>query len=362
MRRREILKLGAGMGAVPALAAPALAQSMPEIRWRLQCVVPKSFDVIYGAAEQFAKSVLDTTDGKFRIQVFPAGDIVSPFATFDATASGTIESTMTGLQYFYGKSPAFAIMAHLPFGLNTRQSNAWLFAANGNELINSILAKSNLYALPAGGTGEQMGGWFRKEVRTVDDIKGLKFRTPGFAGEIFSKLGATPQQIPAGEVYSALERGTIDAAEFLGPHDDEKMGLVRVAPYYYYPSFWEPNCTAHFAFNLEKWNELPALYKACVKTAAADAHYQMTARYDMLNPPALKRLIAAGAQMRSFPQEVFDAAHRAALDLYKSLSESNADFKAIYDSQMAVRDDLTLWTQLSETSYSVMLSRSRGKR
>ena len=344
------------------MAAPAIAQSLPEIRWRLQSVVPKSVDVIFGTLERFSQSVAAATDGRFKIQVYAAGEIVGPLAALDAASNGTVEAAHSAFSYSFGKAPAFAIMSYLPFGFNARSHNAWLFEGGGNELVNTIARKHNLYALPGGNTGEQMGGWFRREIKSLADIKGLRFRIPGLGGEIFSRMGATPQLIPASDVYPSLERGTIDGAEFLGPHDDEKMGLGKVAPFYHYPSFWESSSVVHLMMNLQKWEELPKLYKDAVALAATDAHVRMLMRYDMVNPAALRRIIASGAQLRPFPQDVFDAGQAIANDLYKEYSARDPDFKAIYDSQAAVKDDMFVWHQIAESSYTNMAARARGRR
>ena len=231
MKRRQFLK-AAGVGvAATAIAKPAIAQSAPEIRWRLSSTFPKSLDTLYGAAENFSKYVSEATDGKFQIQPFAAGEIVGTFQAFDAVSNGTVEMIQGPGYYYYGKDPTFAVFADIPFGLNARQKNSWLYHGGGQELVNEFLGKYNVHAIPGGNTGTQMGGWFRKEIKTVDDLKGLKFRIAGIAGQVLQKLGVVPQQIAGGEIYPALERGTIDAAEWVGPYDDEKLGFAKVAPY-----------------------------------------------------------------------------------------------------------------------------------
>ncbi|MFL6933727.1 MAG: TRAP transporter substrate-binding protein, partial [Xanthobacteraceae bacterium] len=239
MKRREFLK-SAGIGlTASAVAAPAIAQSTPEIKWRLTSSFPKSLDTLWGAAETFAKYVGESTDNKFQVQTFAAGEIVPGLQAADAVSNGTVEACHTATYYYIGKDPTFALFCAVPFGLNSRQQNAWFYDGDGLKLMNDFTKKYNLYNLLAGNTGCQMGGWFRKEVKTPQDFSGLKFRIGGFAGKVMAKLGAVPQQIAGGDIYPALEKGTIDAAEWVGPYDDEKLGFVKVAPHYYFPGWWE---------------------------------------------------------------------------------------------------------------------------
>jgi TRAP-type mannitol/chloroaromatic compound transport system substrate-binding protein len=225
MKRRQFLgTAGAGLAAA-AVASPAIAQSSPEVKWRLTSSFPRSLDTIFGAGEVFAKSVADATDNKFQIQTFAAGEIVPGLQAADAVSNGTVEMAHTASYYYVGKDPTFSLFTAQPFGLNSRMQTSWMYFGGALELANDFFKKYNFIAFPAGNTGTQMGGWFRKEIKTVDDIKGLKFRTAGFNGQIFSKMGAVPQQVAGGDIYPALEKGTIDAVEWVGPYDDEKLGF-----------------------------------------------------------------------------------------------------------------------------------------
>jgi TRAP-type mannitol/chloroaromatic compound transport system substrate-binding protein len=361
MKRRQFLQATAVGAASTAVAAPAIAQSMPEVKWRLQSGFPKSLDTIYGAAETIAKYVSEATDGKFQIQPFAAGEIVGTPQIADAVGGGTVELGHTCSYYYFGKDPTFAIGTALPFGLNGRQQNAWLYHGGGNDLLNEFYAKHNLYGMPAGNTGVQMGGWFRKEIKTVQDLQGLKMRIAGLAGQVMAKLGVVPQQIPGGDIYPSLERGTIDAAEWVGPYDDEKLGFAKVAPYYYYPGFWEGGPSIHLFVNQAKWKELPKAYQAILTTASSYANNDMLAKYDARNPAALRRLLGAGTQLRPFSQEILEAAYKAANEVYDEVSGKNADFKKIYESVRGFRNEEYLWFQVAEYAFDTFMIRARAR-
>jgi TRAP-type mannitol/chloroaromatic compound transport system substrate-binding protein len=365
-RRTFIRKAGAtgvAAAAATALAAPAIAQTAPKISWRCTSSFPKALDTIFGAAETMANFVRDSTDGNFDIQVFAAGELVPGPQAADATAAGTVEMCHTACYYFWGKDPTYALATAVPFSLNARQMNGWLYYGGGNDLLNEFFATQGLYGLAAGNTGAQMGGWYRKEINTVADLKGLKMRLGGFAGKVLEKLGVVPQSIPGGDIYPALEKGTIDACEWVGPYDDEKLGFYKVAKYYYYPGFWEGGPTLHSLINLAKWNELPKNYQAILSSACEAANCDMMASYDYKNPAALRRLVAGGAVLRPFSPEILSAAFDAANATYAEISASNAGFKKVWDSQMAFRKDAYLWAQIAEYNFDtfMMLQQRAGK-
>jgi TRAP-type mannitol/chloroaromatic compound transport system substrate-binding protein len=361
MKRREFLK-AAGVGlATSTIAAPAIAQSMPELKWRLTASWPKSLDTLYGGCEYFAKRIAEITDNRFQIQVFAAGEIVPGLQVLDAVQNGTVEMGNTALYYYWGKDPAFTFGTALPFGLNARQMNSWLRFGGGADLLNELLKNFNCTGVAAANTGAQMGGWFRKEIKSVDDLKGLKMRIGGFAGTIVSKLGLVPQQLAAGDIYPALEKGTLDACEWVGPHDDEKLGFYKVAKYYYYPGWWEGCGQAHNIINLTKWNELPKSYQSAILTASGDAWEWVIGKYDYANPAALKRLLSQGVQLRGFPQDVMEACYKVAIDIYADLSQTNPHFKKLYDSLVAFRGDSLLWLQVAELSFDSFMIRMRTR-
>ncbi len=350
-RRNFITTAGVGLAAT-AIAAPAVhAQSMPEIRWRLASSFPKSLDTIYGAAEVLSKRVAEATGGKFQIRAFAAGEIVPAFQVVDAVQNNTVEMGHTASYYFVGKDPTFAFDTAIPFGLNARQQNAWMYAGGGRELMAEFFGGYNIHAIPGGNTGTQMGGWFRSEIKSVDDLKGLKFRIGGFAGQVLAKLGAVPQQIPAGDIYPSLEKGTIDAAEWVGPYDDEKLGFFKVAKFYYYPGFWEGGPQLSFYINQGEWAKLPPEYRAIVEAAAAEANILMLAKYDAVNPAALRRLVAGGTQLRPFSRDLMQACWKAAHELYDETSAANPRFKKVYESWRPFRTDQFQWFRVAENTF-----------
>jgi TRAP-type mannitol/chloroaromatic compound transport system substrate-binding protein len=361
MQRRDFLKTaGAGMAA-SAVAAPAIAQSMPEVRWRLTASWPKSLDTLYGTCESFAKYVAEATDNKFQVQVFAAGEIVPGLQVLDAVQNGTVEICHTATYYFIGKDPTWALFCAVPFSLNARQQNAWYYDGDGLKLMNEFSKKFNVYPLVAGNTGAQMGGWFRTEIKSVDDLKGLKMRIGGWAGKTLEKLGVVPQQIAGGDIYPALEKGTIDAAEWVGPYDDEKLGFYKIAPYYYYPGWWEGGTANHFLINQDKWNALPKTYQAIVTSAAGFCNVEQLGRYDARNPAALKRLVAGGAQLRPFSTAIMEACLKASNEVNAETSAANADYKKVWESIVPFRNDEYLWWQVAEFTYDGFMIRTRTR-
>jgi TRAP-type mannitol/chloroaromatic compound transport system substrate-binding protein len=361
-RRKFFRSAGVAVAAAPVLAAPAIAQSTPELKWRITSSFPKSLDTIHGAAETFATYVKEATDGKFQIQVFPPGEIAPAFEAANEVGKGSVEMCHTASYYFWGKDPAYALATAVPFGLNARQQNGWMYHGDGVDLMNEFYATQNLIAFPCGNTGAQMGGWFRNEINSVADLQGLKFRAGGFAGKVLSRLGVVPQQIPGGEIYPALEKGTIDAAEWVGPYDDEKLGFYKVAKNYYYPGWWEGGAMLHVMINSAKWAELPPGYQSIIRMASQAANSDMLAKYDARNPAAIKKLVAGGAVLKPFPAEVMEACFKAANETYAEITASNSAFKKIYDSMTAYRADAFLWQQVSEATYdNFMMSQQRKK-
>src|SRR6202048_125497 len=357
MKRREFLK-AAGLGlATSAVAAPAVAQSMPEIKWRLTASWPKSLDTLYGTVEHISKRVAEVTDNKFQIQGFAAGEIVPGLQVLDAVQNGTVEMGHTASYYYFGKDPTFTFGTSVPFGPNQRINQAWYMLGGGKELLNEFYKGYNVRSTLAGNTGCQMGGWFRKEITSVDDLKGLKFRIGGFAGRVLQKLGAVPQQIAGGDIYPALEKGTIDGAEWVGPYDDEKLGLYKVAPHYYYPGWWEGGPMLLAMINLDKWNALPKHYQNALEQAGHYANNWMMAKYDQVNPTALRKLLAGGTKLHAFSPPIMEASYKAAKELHNEVAATNANFKKIYESNTAYSSTGYQWFQVAEVGFDNFMAR-----
>ncbi|MFN3278476.1 MAG: TRAP transporter substrate-binding protein [Paracoccus hibiscisoli] len=346
---------GAAAAAGSVLAAPAIAQEAPQINWRLASSFPKSLDTIYGGGEEIAQRLSEATDGRFQIQVFSAGEIVPGLDAINATTDGTVECSHSVGYYNWGKDPAFACGADLPFTFSARAKSAYNYQGGGIDNYNAFLEQYDLVSFPGGNTGVQFGGWYRKEINTLADLQGLKMRISGLAGRVVEKLGVVPQQIAGGDIYPSLERGTIDAAEWVGPYDDSKLGFQKVAPYYYYPGFWEGGPTVSFFVNKGQWDALPDSYKSLFRTCAQAVDQNMLAKYDYLNPTALKELVGTGAQLRSFSEEILTASFAAANEVYAEVSAENEAFKTQYDAMLQFRDDWYLYQQTAEYTFDTFM-------
>lgn len=352
-QRRAFLKK-AGLGAVvgtAAVAAPAIAHSSPRISWKMTSTYGPSLSPLFSTSQRFCEMVKDLTDGNFDVHLYPADELVPAFGVMDAVSNGTVECGQTASCYYHDKDPSFCFDTAAPFGLNTRQMNAWMHQGDGMKLVRALFSSHGIVNFPFGNTGPQMGGWYRKEIKTVGDLKGLKMRTAGFAGEVLSRLGVIPQQLAPGDIYASLEKGALDAVEFVGPMDDEKLGFQKVAKYYYYPGWWGGEGQVSLYVNDKAYAELPKSYQTVIEVASRAAGAGMVEDYDAHNPEALRRLIAGGAVLRMFPREVMDAAFEASGAVYKEFSEKNAGFKKIYTNYMAFRDNIVPWFRVAESSF-----------
>ena len=350
MQRRSFLKQATvGATATAAVATPALAQG-PAINWRLASSFPKTLDTIYGSAERFVKRVAELTGGRFQIRQFAAGEVVPGLQVMDAVQAGTVEMGHTPAYYYFGKDPTFCFDCAVPFGLTSRQQTAWFDQGGGRELLREFYKGYGIVNFFGGNTGTQMGGWYRKEIKTVADIKGLKIRIAGFAGRVMERMGAVPQQIAASDVYSALEKGTIDAAEWVGPYDDEKLGLAKVAPHYYAPGWWEAGPQLSFYVNQKEWDKLPKEYQAAIEAASFECHVGLQAEYDARNPKALARLQKSGAKIRTFSKEIMDTAYKHSVAVMEEEAAKNAKFKKIYDPWKKFRHEQNLWASVAEST------------
>ena len=352
MDRRSLIKNAGIAGVLAAGIAPAV-HAQAAVRWRLASSFPKSLDTIFGSAEMFSRTVRALSGGRFEVSVHAAGELMPAFGVVDAIQNGTIEMAQTAPYYFTGKDAMFAFGCAVPFGLTARQMDSWMEHGNGRKLMDAFYANYNIKSRSAGNTGTQMGGWYRKEIKTVADLKGLKMRLGGgLFGEAMAKLGVVAQNMPAGEVYQALEKGTLDATEFVGPHDDEKLGFAKVAPYYYYPGWWEGGAELEFFINTKAYAALSPENQAIVDAASAVAARDMTAKYDALNPIALKRLVAAKTQLKAFSKGIMDAGYKASMEVFAEHEAKSPEFKKIHQDMRAFQRDQLLWARFSEFRYN----------
>lgn len=342
-------------GAANTATLTEAAQSdaaLPNIQWQMATSWPISLDTIFGGAEVFAQRVSAMTGGKFVITPRAAGELAPGLEVLNVVEQGAVPAGHTASYYYIGKSPVTAFGTALPFGLTARQQNAWLFEGGGLDLLQQYYRdRFNVIQFPAGNTGAQMGGWFNKEISTPADLQGLKMRIPGLGGQVMNKLGVTVQVVAGGEIFQALQTGAIDAAEWVGPYDDEKLGLNDAATYYYSPGWWEPGPTLEVQISVPEWDKLPEIYQEIVRTAAHQANTVMLARYDAGNKEALERLVQGGTQLRTFSPEILRASEEAAFALYDEFSQSDADFKSIFEQWKAFRDDIQTWHSVNETDY-----------
>jgi TRAP-type mannitol/chloroaromatic compound transport system substrate-binding protein len=358
--RRQFLTT-LGTAAAASVAAPALAQTTPDVEWKVTSSFIPALDLIYGGGETLAKAVSELTDGHFKLKILPAGEIAPAGEALDAVTSGKADAAHTALSYAWSQDPAFIFGTSTPFGMNARQHAAWLAEGGGAQLLDDLLADRKAIAIAAGNTGGQMAGWFRKELRSVQDLQGLKMRVGGFAGKIFQTLGANPVAMPRDAVFNALQSGSLDMFEWVGPYDDEKFGqpIAKVAPNYYYPGWWKGGFQLHLVVSKDKYQALPKPYQSALRAACAIADDYILTKYDAANPGAVKRLVVGGASLRLFPQDVMEACFKTAGDLYEQLGADNPRFKKMADSFLGFRSDQYLWWQVAEYSFDNFMIRQR---
>ena len=332
------------------------ANSLPSIQWKMVTSWPKSLDTIFGGAETVCNKVSDMSGGRFQITPYAAGEVVPGLEVMDAVQNATVECGHTASYYYIGKNPALAFATSVPFGLMAEQQNAWLYHGGGLDAIHQIYSDFNIISFPAGNTGAQMGGWFKREIKSLQDLKGLKMRIPGLGGEVMGKLGVNVQVLPGGEIFLALDRGAIDAAEWVGPYDDEKLGLNNAAPFYYYPGWWEPGATLDILVNKSAYEKLPSEYQAMLKTAAKEANLNMLAQYNTLNQQTLPKLLASGTKLSAYPQDVLSEAQKISFEIYEENASKDATFKGIYQQWQEFRKGIIEWNKINEFSYANFVS------
>jgi TRAP-type mannitol/chloroaromatic compound transport system substrate-binding protein len=357
MKRRSFIATGAGsLAAAATIKSHAQTSGAPAITWRLASSFPKALDTIYGGADEFAKIVSALTDGKFKITVAAPGEIVPALGNFEAVQKGTIQAAHTAGYYFLNINKALAFDTTLPFGMNQRQHNAWVYQGGGMELLRDLFSQYNIVNFPMGNTGAQMGGWYNKEIRSLEDVKGLKIRIPGFGGEIWKQLGAAPVGLPGGEIVNAIKDKKIDAAEWVGPYDDNKLGLPGVARYYFYPAWWEPSAALSLYVNKAAYEALPPAYKEAIRVASESVNQWMMAAYDTRNPGAFKQMIGSGTRLQLFPNSLMIAAYRSAIKIYDAESAANPAFKKLYGPWKKYKSEINEWHKTAEAAMTNFLA------
>lgn len=355
--RRAFLAAGAAALATTACSGPAgeggpAVVTQRNVVWRLASSFPRGLDTLYGGAERLAERVAAMTDDHFQIRPYPAGELVPALQVMDAAQQGTVQVGHTASYYYTGKNPVLAFDTGVPFGLSSRQQSAWLYHGGGLELVQEMFADFNILTIPAGNTGSQMGGWFKREINTAADLRGLKMRIPGLGGEVMDRLGVTVQVLAGGDIYPALERGAIDATEWVGPYDDEKLGFQDAARFYYFPGWWEPGPSMSFMVNRNAWDQLPVVYQEIFRSAAREAAEETQARYDAQNPPALQRLVEGGVQLRRFSDDIMNAARQASEAILEENANRDAMYRRVLDQWKQFREASHRWFGTSEQAYA----------
>lgn len=361
-RRKLISQMALGVTVAGALAAcsgkaqfietESSAVSQSRVEWRMATSWPESLEIVFGTAQLICDRVSELTGGNFSIEAFPAGGIAPPLEILDTVQTGNVECGHTAAYYYTSKNPAFAFATSVPFGLNPNQHLAWVYGGGGLELIRQLYDDFNIINFPAGSTGNQMGGWFKRKVQASKDLQGFKMRMPGLGGEVLKRLGGQVQNLPPQEILPALQQNDIDGAEWVGPYEDEKLGLNKVAPYYYYPGWHEPGTTYELIINQSAWNRLPTEYQQALRTAAFEAQLMMLTRYEAANREALQRIVSSGTQLVAFSSEILQNAQTAATDLYAELASQDASFRQVYNQWNAFRKEIYQWNRVNERSFA----------
>jgi TRAP-type mannitol/chloroaromatic compound transport system substrate-binding protein len=349
LRRSLITAVGVGLAGAGAgaVALPAAAQGLRKIEWRCASSFPKELDTIYFVAGFVADRVAKATGNRFRIHVTPPDPSVQAFGVLDAVSDGTVQCGHTASLYFVDRDPAFSFDSGLPFGLNARQHNAWMIGG-GLDLLRNFMRSYDVVPFPAGNTGAQLGGWFNKEINDLSDLRGLKFRISGLGGSVLERLGVEVENLPGDAVYGAMKSGAVDGAKWIGPYDDEKLKLNTVAKYCYYPGWWQSASQLSLIVNRSQWERLPEPYQVVFTMACAEANAWLLGKYDVVNVPALRRMVAAGTVIKPFPQEVMTACYRTADALNDEIASQHPTFARLYADWRRFRGDIYEWFRLSE--------------
>ncbi len=354
MQRRKFLKnIAATTAAGVAMANASQVQGKQNYHWKMVTSWPPNFPIFQEGAERFAKEVGVMSRGRLNIQTYAGGELVPALQVFDAVSQGTVEMGHSASYYWAGKVPAAQFFTTVPFGMNAQGMNAWLYYGGGIELWDEVYKPYNLVALPMGSTGVQMGGWFRKKINTIADLKGLKMRIPGLGGKVMAKAGVNPVLMAGGEIYTALERGTLDATEWAGPFHDLRLGLYRAATYYYYPGWHEAGPILELSINRKAWHTLPTDLQLIIKTTAAASNLWMLSQFEAHNLEALKTLENKyKVKTYAFPNSVIKQLHKFTNEVLNEEARKDKVFKKVYAAYEKFRTTNDAWNEISEVAYS----------
>ncbi|MEN8217685.1 MAG: TRAP transporter substrate-binding protein [Pseudomonadota bacterium] len=339
----------------PQTSEPTTSTASPTktFHWKMVTTWPPNFPIFQTGVEQLAKDIEIMSGGRLKVKVFAGGELVPPLQAFDAVSQGTVEMGHGAAYYWAGKVPAAQFMSGVPFGMTAKGMNAWLYKGGGLELWRELYEPFNLVPFPAGNSGVQMGGWFNKKIESVDDLKGLKMRIPGLGGKVLAKAGGTPILLAGGELYTALERGTIDATEWVGPFHDKRLGLYRAAKYYYYPGWHEPGTTLEFIINSKAWAELPEDLQKIVEIATHSINQQIYIEFEALNIKALRELKEEhNVEVLTFPPEVLKKLKHLTIEALDEEAAKSAPFKKVYEAYKKFQADNAAWNAISDDAYS----------
>ncbi|MDZ7800967.1 MAG: TRAP transporter substrate-binding protein DctP [Trueperaceae bacterium] len=358
MKRRDFLKK-AGVATASASLSPLMFANAQSATYRLDMVTswPRGLPALFGGAENVARYLNELTDGDVEVTVHPAGAQVAAFEVYDAVSSGAFAMGHAAPYYFINKNPTHAFFTAVPFGMDGQQFNAWMHAGGGQDLADELTAPDDVIMYPAGNTGAQTSGWFNTEINTIEDFQGLTIRFPGFGGQVLSRVGANVQNLPGGEVFQALDSGVIDAADWVGPYDDQTFGMQNAARYYYFPSWAEPGAALAVYMNRSQYEDLPADIQAAFRTAAARANQQMLAEYDALNGPALQELIDGGTEIRFLSNEVLAALEAATEEIHAENANGNELYGRVLENYDAFKERVRFWHAVGQHRYASYVHR-----
>ncbi|RMG03205.1 MAG: TRAP transporter substrate-binding protein [Nitrospirae bacterium] len=354
MKRRDFLKgasIAALAGATVSINAP-FVHAKKRYLWKMVTTWPPHFPVLGEGADLLAKWISELSGGRLRVQVYGGGELVPPLQAFDAVSQGTVEMGHGAAYYWAGKSPATQFFTSIPFGMNAQQMNAWIYSGGGLKLWEEVYAPFNLIPMPVGNTGVQMGGWFNREINSIKDIKGLKMRIPGLGGKVISKAGGAAVLSAGGEIYTNLERGVIDATEWVGPYHDYLMGFYKVAKYYYYPGWHEPGSVIETFINKKAYEKLPSDLKEIIRTAAARSNAWMLSEFEAKNNTYLKKLLKEHkVKLLRFPDDVLKKFKQLSQEVITEVTEKDPLSKKVYKSFSSFQKDISEWAQVSEAAF-----------